>query len=93
MISYHLELGAETLPGILKEPLRQDGIFEVLVQRDGNFDSMRILQGTGSREADRLVLEIIRNASPFPPLPSTYELDIFRAPLRIKAPSYLFRFK
>jgi TonB family protein len=77
--------------GLLKEPLRQDGIFELLVQRDGAIVSIRIIQGSGSREADRLLTEIIRKASPLPPLPSTYDLDLFRAPLRIKAPSFLFR--
>ncbi|HXE94761.1 MAG TPA: TonB family protein [Dongiaceae bacterium] len=79
--------------GLLKEPLRSDGIFELLVRRDGTIASIQILRGTGSREADRLVTEIIRNASPLPPLPASYELSLFRAPLRIKAPSNLFRFK
>ena len=77
--------------GLLREPLRQDGIFELLVQRDGAIVSIRILQGSGSREADRLLTEIIRKASPLPPLPSSYDLGLFRAPLRIKAPSFLFR--
>ncbi len=77
--------------GLLKEALRQDGIFEVLVQRDGSIVSIQIVQGTGSRDADQLLTKIIMNASPLPPLPSTYELDLFRAPLRIKAPSFLFR--
>jgi protein TonB len=77
--------------GLLKEPLRQDGIFELLVQRDGTIVSIQILQGTGSSEADRLLTGIIRNSSPLPPLPSTYNLELFRAPLRIKAPSFLFR--
>ena len=79
--------------GLLKEPLRQDGIFELVVQRDGTIVSIRILQGSGSSEADRLLTEIIRTASPLPPLPSTYELGLFRAPLRIKAPSFLFRLR
>ena len=77
--------------GLLKEPLRQDGIFELLVNRDGTIVSIRIMQGSGSSEADRLLEDIIRKASPLPPLPSTYDLGLFRAPLRIKAPSYLFR--
>jgi len=77
--------------GLLKEPLRRDGIFELLVQRDGTIVSIRVLQGSGSKEADRLLAEIIRKASPLPPLPPSYELDLFRAPLRIKAPSFLFR--
>jgi protein TonB len=77
--------------GLLKEPLRQDGVFELLVQRDGTIVSIRMLQGTGSSEADRLLAEIIGKASPLPPLPTTYDLGLFRAPLRVKAPSFLFR--
>ncbi len=75
----------------LNEPIRQDGLFDVLLQRDGTIVSIQIKQGTGLPEADRLLMEIIRKASPLPPLPSTYELSMFRAPLRIKAPSFLFR--
>ena len=77
--------------GQLKESLRHDGIFELLIQRDGSIVSIRVMQGTGSSDADRLLTEIIKKASPLPPLPSTYGLDMFRAPLRIKAPSFLFR--
>ena len=75
----------------LNEPLHQDGIFELLVQHDGTIVSIRIIQGTGSREADQLVTEIIRSASPLPSLPDSYDQDLFMAPLRIKAPSFLFR--
>ncbi|MEI6205478.1 MAG: TonB C-terminal domain-containing protein [Desulfuromonadales bacterium] len=77
--------------GLLKESLHQDGIFELLVQRDGTIVSIRMTQGTGSSEADRLLMQIINSASPFTPLPPTYDLSLFRAPLRIKAPSFLFR--
>jgi len=77
--------------GLLKEPLRQDGVFDLLIQRDGTIVSIRMVKGTGSIEADRLLAEIIRSASPLPALPSTYDLSMFRAPLRIKAPSILFR--
>lgn len=78
---------------LLKEPLRQDGIFELIIKRDGAIVSVRMLQGTGSRDADRILTEIVRNTSPLPPLPAAYNLDFFRAPLRIKAPSLLFRLK
>jgi len=77
--------------GLLNEPLRRDGIFELLVKRDGTIVSIRMLQGTGSGEADRLLAKIIMNASPLPALPSTYDSDLFRSPLRIKSPSFLFR--
>jgi len=76
---------------LLKEPIRQDGIFDVLLQRDGTIVSIQIKQGTGLPEADKLLIEIIRKASPLPSLPSTYDQEMFRAPLRIKAPSFLFR--
>lgn len=75
----------------LKEPIRQDGIFEVLLKRDGTVVSIQIMQGTGLADADRLLVDIIQKASPLPPLPSSYDLGLFRAPLRIKAPSFLFR--
>ncbi|MDD2541400.1 MAG: TonB C-terminal domain-containing protein [Desulfuromonadaceae bacterium] len=77
--------------GLLKEPIRQDGMFDVLLQRDGTIVSIRVRQGTGLPEADRLLVEIIKKASPLPFLPSTYDQGMFRAPLRIKAPSVLFR--
>lgn len=79
--------------GILKNPLRQDGILELLIQRDGTIVSVRILQGTGSPEADQLLIKTVKDASPILPLPSSYEPDLFRAPLKIKAPSFLLRLK
>jgi len=75
----------------LKDPLRQDGIFELLILRDGTIVSVRVMQSTGSTEADRLAADIIKSSSPLPALPSSYELGLFRAPLRIKAPSFVFR--
>jgi protein TonB len=78
---------------LLKDPLREDGLFEILIQRDGAIDGLWLLRGTGSKEADRLIAEIVRKASPLPPLPTTYPLDQFRAPLKIKSPLFLFRSK
>ena len=74
----------------LTEALRQDGVVELTITRDGTIVTIRILQGTGSREADRLLTESIRNAR-LAPLPPAYDLDLFSVPLRIKAPSSLFR--
>lgn len=76
--------------GLLREPLRQDGVFELLVRRDGGLVSLRMLQGTGSNQADRLLREIMNGAT-LPPLPASFTQEIFQAPLRIKAPSNLFR--
>ncbi len=77
--------------GLLRKPLHQDGVFELLIQRDGTIVSIRLLQGTGSSEADRMLAKTIRDASPLPALPPAYEPDLFRAPLRIKSPTSLFR--
>lgn len=74
----------------LAEPLRQDGVVELTILRDGTIVTIRTLQRTGSREADRLLTESIQN-SRLAPLPASYKLDVFAVPLRIKAPSSLFR--
>ena len=77
--------------GLLKEPLREDGIFEIIIQRDGTIMAQQLVRSTGSREADRLLAEIITKASPLTPLPAAYPLHQFQVPLRIKAPLSLFR--
>ncbi|MDR3579836.1 MAG: TonB C-terminal domain-containing protein [Oryzomonas sp.] len=77
----------------LKEPIRQDGIIELYLRPDGSIISQRMYQGTGSQEADQILQDVIKAVSPLPPLPASFDRDMFLAPLRIKAPSYLFRFK
>lgn len=76
--------------GALTESLRQDGVVELTIQRDGTIVTVRIIQGTGSRQADRMLMEAILNTR-LAPLPPTYEQDLFAVPLRIRAPSSLFR--
>lgn len=76
----------------LKEPVRQDGFIELYLQSDGSIVSQRMYQGTGSREADQVLQEVIKAVSPFPPFPPGFDQKVFLAPLRIKAPSNLFRF-
>lgn len=77
----------------LKEPVRQDGFIELYIQSDGSIISQRMYQGTGSREADLVIQDVIKAVSPFPPLPADFNQRVFLAPLRIKAPSNLFRFR
>jgi TonB family protein len=79
--------------GLLKDPLREDGFFEIIIHRDGTIEAQQLVRSTGSSEADRVIAEIIKKASPLPPLPSSYPLEQFRAPLRIKAPLSLFRMR
>ncbi|KAB0668813.1 TonB C-terminal domain-containing protein [Oryzomonas sagensis] len=77
----------------LKEPIRRDGIIELYVQPDGSIISQRIYQGTGSREADQVLQDVIKAVAPLPPLPASFDQKVFLAPLKIKAPSTLFSIK
>lgn len=77
--------------GMLKEAVRQDGSAVLVILRDGTLLDRRINRGTGSAEADRALLESIDKSSPLPPLPESYERDVFTAPLKITAPLQLFR--
>lgn len=74
----------------LKESASRDGIVEFLVSRDGTLLDLRLSKSTGSREVDRAISEVLKDTSPFPPLPDSYGLDTFRAPLKIAAPLHLF---
>jgi len=75
--------------GTLKEVALHDGVVEILIGHDGKLQDARLTWNTGSPEADRAIIEILAAASPFPPLPASYEPELFRAPLRITAPSHL----
>jgi len=77
--------------GALKEAVRQDGSAVLVILRDGTLLDRRINRGTGSAEADRALLESIDKSAPLPPLPGSYERDVFTAPLKISAPLQLFR--
>ena len=77
----------------LKEPIRRDGIIELYLRPDGSVISQRIYQGTGSREADQVLQDVIKAVAPLPPLPASFDQKVFFAPLKIKAPSSLFRIK
>lgn len=75
----------------LREQIRHDGVIDIVLLRNGTLVTQKFRQGTGSREADRLFAEAVEAATPLPHLPENYELDFFTAPLRITAPSQLFR--
>jgi protein TonB len=77
----------------LKETAVHDGVVLIVIGRDGSGIDLALTKSTGSREVDRAIVEVLRDAAPFPPLPASYALDIFRAPLRIAAPLHLFGIK
>lgn len=76
--------------GTLKETAQQDGIIEIMIDRDGKLSDMRQVRSTGSREVDRAIIDAITGAAPFPPLPVSFERGIFQAPLKISKPLHLF---
>ncbi|OHB32609.1 MAG: hypothetical protein A2X79_05190 [Desulfuromonadaceae bacterium GWB2_53_15] len=76
--------------GTIKEVAQQDGIIEIQIGRDGKLFDVRLMRGTGSSVADRAIINAITEAAPFPALPTSYELETFRAPLKISKPSHLF---
>ena len=69
----------------------QDGIVDISIGPDGVLVGARMARTTGSGEVDRAIIEALREASPFAPPPVGFGQDVFRAPLRIAAPSNLFR--
>ncbi len=76
----------------LNDSARQEGIIDLVLGRDGTLLDVRLAAGTGSAEVDQAIIEVIRDASPFAPLPASYQGEQFRAPLRIVTPSTLLRF-
>jgi len=76
--------------GTLTEVAQQDGIIEVMIDREGKLVDLRLRRSTGTRLVDLLIIEAINEAAPFPSLPDSYEMAFFRAPLKISKPSYLF---
>lgn len=85
-INHQWWLKAETL----KETAAHDGVVIFVIGRDGALMEVQLSKSTGSREVDRAIVEVLKGASPFPPLPASYPLGGFRAPLKIAAPLHLF---
>ncbi|BCS53022.1 hypothetical protein GSbR_10070 [Geobacter sp. SVR] len=75
----------------LRESARQEGIVEILIGKDGSLRDVRLARQSGSREVNQAIIEVLTEGAPYPPLPAKYELEQFRAPLRLTAPSKLFQ--
>ena len=75
---------------ILKETAKNDGVILFFIGRDGTLIDLQLTKSTGSREVDRAIVEVLKEMSPFPPLPASYVQNTFRAPLKIAAPLHLF---
>ena len=85
-INHQWWLKAETL----RETAAHDGVVMFVIGRDGTLMEVQLSKSTGSREVDRAIVEVLKGASPYPPLPASYPLAGFKAPLKIAAPLHLF---
>lgn len=60
--------------------------FIVTISRNGEIIDTQLLESSGNRSYDRLMLQSLRDSGPLSPLPATYEADFFSAPLRFVGP-------
>ena len=60
--------------------------FIVIISRSGEIVDAQLLESSGNRSYDRLMLQSLRDSGPLSPLPETYEADFFPAPLRFVGP-------
>lgn len=60
--------------------------FIVTISRNGEIVGTQLLESSGNRSYDRLMLQSLKDSGPLNPLPKTYEADFFSAPLRFVGP-------
>jgi hypothetical protein len=73
------------------ESALNDAVLVFVIGRDGEIVTLNMTKGSGSREVDRAIVETLKSLAPFPSLPASYAIDSFIVPLKIVAPSRLFR--
>lgn len=65
-------------------------LINIVVARDGQVMRMVLVRSSGNPAIDRAIMKTIETASPLPPLPQSYEMGYFTAPLRFRGPLDLF---
>ena len=73
-----------------QEELREV-VINIVVGRDGTVLEKVVMSGSGNRTLDRAMLASIEAASPLPPLPATFNMEYFSAPLKFMKPLNLFQ--
>jgi periplasmic protein TonB len=58
----------------------------LIISREGKLLACELLRSSGSREQDKALLAAISAADPLPPLPQSYPLPTFNAPVRFVPP-------
>jgi protein TonB len=61
-------------------------VVNMLIARNGEIVDIKMIQGSGSRNDDQALMKSLAQASPLPPLPKTYNGELFVAPIRFNAP-------
>ncbi|HEX8960312.1 MAG TPA: TonB family protein [Geobacteraceae bacterium] len=61
-------------------------LINIVVARDGRVMQMVLVRSSGNPAFDRAIVKTIETASPLPPLPQSYEMGYFTAPLRFRGP-------
>ena len=61
-------------------------LINVAIARNGKIIGREIMRSSGNMAYDKMVLDALGAAGPLPPLPDTYEGDVFVAPLRLVPP-------
>ncbi len=74
----------------LKESASKSGVLFFAIGRDGELIDASLQKSTGSRAVDAAIIAVVKEVSPFPPLPDSYPFSRFQAPLKITAPLRLF---
>jgi len=62
----------------------------IVVARNGSIIQKMLVRSSGNPLFDKSIMRTLDAASPLPPLPQSYELDYFSAPLRFRGPLDLF---
>jgi len=78
----------------LKKESRQGGfrgaLINVVIARNGTIVDKMLVRSSGNRSFDEAMLRTLDAASPLPPLPQSFEMDYFTAPLKFTGPLNLF---
>lgn len=71
---------------------KREALVNLEISRDGILLGRYLARSTGDPQLDKAILGVIDAASPFPPLPQSYEERTFTAPLRLARPLNLLSF-
>lgn len=69
-----------------KEGGARQARFFLVIAKDGTLINKILLESSGNPAYDRAMMQTLDATSPFPPLPATFQGQIFEAPLRFNAP-------